>query len=110
MCAYIPPEHSPYYTHTGFECGIDIFEEILVDNFLCKNDMYALICGDLNSRTANKVPDVDQDETMFTFTAQPDTAHTVTRQSQDTDMNSYGKLLLNICSGMGSMSCQGQVS
>ena len=42
LCAYIPPEHSPYYAFTGFENGIDLLEEILVDEFLCKKDICML--------------------------------------------------------------------
>ena len=99
LCAYIPPETSPYYSHTGFDNGLALLEEILVDNLLSNDDMYALICGDLNSRTANKVPDID--DMVHSFTAQRDTHDCINRQSQDMEMNSYGKLLLNICATVG---------
>ena len=101
LCAYIPPENSPYYLYTDFENGIDFLEEVLVDNFLCKDELYALLCGDLNSRTADKVPDVDLDDAVYSFTLQQDTHEAVSRQSQDKEMNYYGKLLLNVCAAMG---------
>ena len=99
LCSYIPPENSPYYLSTDFDTGIDLFEEVLFDNLLCGDGMYALICGDLNSRTANKAPDVD--DTVYSFTTQHNTHKYVRRHSQDTHMNSYGKLLLSVCSGVG---------
>ena len=44
--AYVPPENSPYYS------AFDIDDGSLADVMLSLDDVYLLLCGDLNSRTA----------------------------------------------------------
>ena len=94
MCAYVPPENSPYYT--AFD-GISLLEESLADVMLSSDDVYIFLCGNLNSRTANEFPISQSGNNVFTRSVE----ETPTRRSQDTVLNSFGKKLLNMCTAFG---------
>ena len=66
MCAYVPPENSPYYTAFDIDDGISLLEESLADVMLSLDDFYILLCGDLNSRTANEFPISQSGNDVFT--------------------------------------------
>ena len=94
--SYVPPKGSPYYVH--FDCGdgLSLLEEFLTECLLIHTDVYILLCGDLNSRTSN-FSQQDQDITdilLFNHLSQP---VSVNRTSEDSVLNDYGKLLLNVC-------------
>ena len=94
MCAYVPPENSPYYTAFDIDDGISLLEESLADVMLSLDDVYILLCGDLNSITANKFPISQSGNDVFTRPVE----ETPTRCSEDTVLNSFGKKkLLNMC-------------
>ena len=59
----MPQENSPYYSAFDIDDGISLLEESLADVMLSLDDVYLLLCGDLNSRTANESP-ISQNETM----------------------------------------------
>ena len=64
MCAYVPPENSPYYSAFLIDDGISLLEESLADVMLSLDDVYIPLCGDLNSRTANEFP-ISQSQNCF---------------------------------------------
>ena len=97
MCAYVPPENSPYYTAFDIDDGISLLEESLADVMLSLDDVYILLCGDLNSRTANEFPISQSGNDVFTRPVE----ETPTRCSEDTVLNSFGEKLLNICTTFG---------
>ena len=45
--------------------GISLLEESLADVMLFLDDVYLLLCGDLNSRTANKFPISQSENDVF---------------------------------------------
>ena len=64
-CAYVPPETSPYYSAFDIDDGISLLEESLADVMLSLDDVYLLLCGDLNSRTANEFPISQSENDVF---------------------------------------------
>ena len=97
MCAYVPPENSPYYSAFDIDDGISLLEESLADVMLSSDDVYILWCGDLNSRTANELPISQSENDVFAR----DVEETPVRCSEDSVLNSYGKKLLNMCTAFG---------
>ena len=97
VCAYVPPEGSRYYTCLNLDSdGVSLLENCLVDNVLLDSDVYTLICGDMNSRTA----DVSQPVTFDLDNFQDmhlGNNFDVQRRSQDTVINGFGKTLINMC-------------
>ena len=96
VCAYIQPEGSPFYNHFVADNGISILEECLTDCVLSFGDIDFIVCGDLNSRTANFSPDICADFacSVVPLESQPPCMN---RSSCDGLLNNYGKLLLNLC-------------
>ena len=96
ICAYMQPEGSPFYLHYNLDNGIGGLEEYLCDCLINRDDVYVILCGDLNSRTANISQELNEsngDSTLFTSSPVP-----TDRMSEDKALNTYGKLLLNMCS------------
>ena len=52
MCVYVPPEGSPFYPFFDLDNGIGILEECMTDCMLTLDNVYVILSGDLNSRTA----------------------------------------------------------
>ena len=94
VCAYLPPEGSNYYPFMNESDGVSMLENCLVDCVLGNNDYHILIAGDLNSRTANISQNISLDNNYFLQSSHP---ASIGRQSQDSVLNQYGKLLLNMC-------------
>ena len=97
MCAYVPPENSPYYSAFDIDDGISLLEESLADVMLSSDDVYILLCGDLNSRTANEFSISQSENDVFAR----DVEEMPVRCSEDSVLNSYGKKLLNMCTAFG---------
>ena len=97
MCAYVPPENSPYYSTFDIDDGISLLEESLADVMLSLDDIYLLLCGDLNSRTANEFPISQSENDVFARAVE----ETPVRCSEDSVLNPYGKKLLNMCTAFG---------
>jgi len=87
MCAYVPPENSPYCSAFDIDDGISLLEKSLADAMLSLDNVYLLLCGDLNSRTANEFPINQSRNDVFTRPV----VETPTRCSEDTVLNSFGK-------------------
>ena len=98
VCAYVHPEGSPFYTHFDVGNGIELLEESLFDCLIDK-DVFVLLCGDLNGRTSN-VSQVDY-STAALGNEYKSQSLTYGRCSQDSKINNYGKLLLNMCTSLG---------
>ena len=97
MCAYVPPENSPYYSAFDIDDGISLLEESLADVMLSLEDVYLLLCGDLNSRTANEFRISQSENDVFARAVE----ETPVRCSEDSVLNSYGKKSLNTCTAFG---------
>ena len=52
VCVYVPPEGSPFYPFSDLDYGIGVLEECLTDCMLTLDNVYVILSGDLNSRTA----------------------------------------------------------
>ncbi len=61
----MPQENSPYYSAFDIDDGISLLEESLADVMLSLDDVYLLLCGDLNSRTANEFPISQNENDVF---------------------------------------------
>ena len=85
MCAYLPPENSSYYSAFDIDDGISLLEESLADVMLSLDDVYLLLCGDLNSRTANEFLISQSENDVFARAVQ----ETPVRCSEDSVLNSY---------------------
>ena len=77
--------------------GTSLLEESLADVTLSLDDVYLLLCGDLNSRTANKFPISQSENDVFACAVE----ETPVRCSEDSLLNSYGKKVLNMCTTFG---------
>ena len=97
VCAYLPPEGSNYYPFMNESDGVSMLENCLVDSALGNNDYYILITGDLNSRTTNISQSISIDNNYSLQSSHP---ASIGRQSQDSVLNQYGKLLLNMCTAL----------
>ena len=98
VCVYVPPEGSPYYVHFDVENGISLLEDCLMDCLVSNTDFHVLLCGDLNSRTSNVFQPLlsKANETFFVSLHKSQSVH-FGRKSQDTNLNGYGKMLINLC-------------
>jgi hypothetical protein len=101
LCSYVPPENSPFYRMSGFENGIDMLEDCIVDKLLFLGDVDVLLCGDINARTSNNLPNIMSERDLSNSHLKEDIEKDVRRCSQDKILNSYGKKLLNVCSVIG---------
>lgn len=97
VCSYVPPQGSPFYAHFDLENGICLLEDCLTD-YVLTQDVYVMLNGDLNSRTSN----VSQDcSTKIVIDMQHKSQSVSTnRCSEDLILNTYGKLLLNMCTAL----------
>ena len=64
---------------------------------LSLGDIYILLCGDLNSKTANEFHISQSENDVFARAVE----ETPVRCSEDSVLNSYGKKLLNMCTAFG---------
>ena len=96
MCVYVPPEGSPFYPYFDVDNGIGLLEECLTDCMLTLNDVYVILAGDLNSRTASNSQISSMNNNMFESLQESQPVNQ-NRKSQDSVVNNYGKLLLNLC-------------
>ena len=95
LCAYLHPEGSDFYDTVDAN-GISLMESCLV-KFVTDYDVYVIITGDLNSRTS----DISSESAMFKDDINTNDVSSgptnVGRDSQDKNLNRFGKLLLNMC-------------
>ena len=83
-------ENSPYYSAFDVDDGISLLEESLADVMLSLADVYLLLFGDLNSRTANEFLISQNENDVF---ARAD-EETPMRCSEDSVLNSYGEKVI----------------
>ena len=79
-------------------------EGCLSDILLSLDDVYVILCGGLNGRTSNRLPDTSSINyytssiISYGYTAyMPVETEPITRCFVDKTLNSYGKQLLNTC-------------
>ena len=92
VCVYVPPEGSPFYPFFDLDNGIGMLEECLTDCMLTLDNVYVILTGDLNSRTASNSQVVSMTDDVLD-SLQASHAVNVNRNSQDNVLNNYGKLL-----------------
>ena len=99
VSVYIPPEGSKYYNVMGLDGnGIYVLEDCILDNVLLDNDVYVLVNGDLNSRTANIAQPVSfKHDALYNLF---DSDDGIERKSQDITVNSFGNSLLYMCTAL----------
>jgi hypothetical protein len=100
VCAYVPPETSRFYTVFNFDNGISMLEDYILDCFSLVGEIPVIVCGDLNGRTANILPECFQEDYLHDCTFISDSLE-INRFSEDKVLNMYGKCLLNMCSSLG---------
>ena len=95
---YIPPKGSPYYKHSGVDCHLAYVESCLLDITVKYPEDFLICCGDLNSRTANyQIDSTDDNHPPFSNDFDPHDSLTESRNSQDSVLNEFGEMLLEIC-------------
>ncbi|KAK7506260.1 hypothetical protein BaRGS_00002372 [Batillaria attramentaria] len=100
ICAYVPPEFSPFCGVFGVDNGVSLLEEYVTDCLQASGNLPILLCGDLNSRTSNICPLRFDDSHIYDAQHGTDDG-TLKCNSEDVVLNSYGKMLLNMCSAFG---------
>jgi hypothetical protein len=85
---------------SGFDNGIDMLEDCVVQKLVSLNDYDLLLCGDMNAKTSDVVPEFVHDDDLY-INYNKEAHNEVPRRSEDKILNSYGKKLLNLCSALG---------
>ena len=94
---YVAPEHSRFYDSMNLKEGIVILEENLVQE-IRDEDLYILLCRDLNARTGCEQPKLDDMSNYRPgFENEDVRGDWADRSSKDTVVNSFSKSLLNLC-------------
>ena len=96
VCAYVPPEGSPFYPYFDVDNGIGLLEECLTDCMLTLNDVYVIMAGNLNCRTASNSQINSMNDNIFESLQERQPVNQ-NRKSQGNVVNNHGKLLLNLC-------------
>ena len=92
------PEHSPFYDSMDLKDGIVILKENLVQE-IRDEDLYILLCGDLNAQTGCEQPKLDDMSNYRPgFEDEDVRGDWADRSLKDTVVNSFGKSLLNLFS------------
>lgn len=104
VSAYIPPYTSPFYDNVPYDNGIHMLDEFIFSLQVSRHGCEYIICGDLNARTSNVQPMVETEvaSRYLSDTGSPPYAHdrvgtTNERQSEDTEVNGYGRKLIEMC-------------
>ena len=96
VCAYVPPEGSPFYPYFDVDNGIGLLEECLTDCMLTLNDVYVIMAGNLNCRTASNSQINSMNDNVFESLQERQQVNQ-NRKSQGNVVNNHGKLLFNLC-------------
>lgn len=97
VCVYVQPEGSPFYTYFDIDNGITNLEDCISDCIVTHGDMFILLSGDLNSRTSNISQNITSNDNTVSYRSEPVSGG---RLSRDKNVNSYGKLLINLCTAL----------
>ena len=96
---YVPPISSGYYKDTDIYNGITILEQCIMDMMEEFGNVPFILLGDFNARTGNECPECD--EMNYAAFDLLDTDEEVVfvqqRVSKDTEVNEFGRYLLNVC-------------
>ena len=95
ISTYIPPMGSRFYDHKDISGGIVLLERAILDLIVSHEDCSVILCGDLNARTGVKNTFFGADIMDVTTVILDES-----RQSQDNVINSFGRSLLSLCSGL----------
>ena len=97
MCAYVPPQSSPYYNVYDVKSGIELLEACLSDILVSLDDVYV----DLNGRTSAIFPNTVSSTDYEDVLCRHEENESISRCSEDVSLNSYGKQLLSMCVTLG---------
>ena len=86
---------SRFYDHKDISDGIVLLERAILDLIVIQKDCSVISCGDLNARTGVKNTYFGADIMDVTTVILDES-----RQSQDNVINSFGRYLLSLCSGL----------
>ena len=89
-------EGFPFYPYFLVDDGIGLLNECLTDCIVTLNDVYVILAGDLNSRTASNSKISWMNSNIFDSLQESQPVNQ-NRKSQDSVVNNYAKLLLNLC-------------
>ena len=92
FCVYIPPVDSPYYNTVEEPDGVTILEKCITEIGAQHNNCNIILCGDFNCRTGTY-------NTANVWNAYDVRSEAIvdTRNSQDKEINVYGRSLLTLC-------------
>ena len=107
---YIPPYNSPFYNQNDYRNGVIALEQCICD-LDDKGFKDLIVCGDLNSRTSNVQPFIGTSDINFIEHNQDlyDDCN-YWRQSEDSEFNTFGKYLIELCSCFNLVILNGTVS
>jgi exonuclease III len=102
VACYINPDGSPAYDDYVIKDGILMLEETLLES-IRKDNVYMIVCGDMNARTGNMQPEEEDmniyfnDRGMDKEEDEVNTDSMYERCSKDKTVNNYGKSFLDFC-------------
>jgi hypothetical protein len=97
LSVYLPPSNSPFWKTTQNGYGHELIE-VCIMNLYCKyQDFFLLLCGDLNSRTAehNYTETIIPSDDNILYNTD---SYMLKRSSCDKEINMFGNQLLDFCS------------
>ena len=108
ISTYVPPYSSPYYDTQPTRNGIRTLEQCIYNMQLSNPNSSFIVCGDLNSRISDIQPVLESEiadqfidgrNTLPLF--EDDTTSPFKRVSEDSEVNGFGKTLIEICAEFG---------
>ena len=98
IATYIPPQGSSYYDTAECSCHIENLDSCIIELMGRLKSFHLILLGDLNARTGRYQVDMVEDAVMLL--ADPLSSSALlseTRKSCDTEVNDFGKILLDLC-------------
>ena len=97
VSVYNHPRESVFYKNKTYYSTLEQVEQFLADNIEEGKDLDILINGDLNARIGDWAFTEEETSNM----EGDDQSYTYIRQSQDQQLNGYGKVLIELCTTFG---------
>ena len=98
---YNHPKESVFYKHKDYYSTIEQVDQFLANSIEKGQDFHLLLGGDLNARIGEWAYTEDEDIDVN------ESAYTYERESQDLQINSYGRTLIEMCTTYGLTSLTG---
>ena len=104
VASYIVPENSLLYDTLELKDGILILEQSLLQ-VMQNEDVYLLVCGDLNPRTGGEQQKLEE-MVNYVSGSVDDGDACLGGRSKERTVNKFGKSLLNTCFNAGLYYCE----